>query len=35
MGAGFSVSNPNAVTTCGCGHSFRTSDSAGSAQSCH
>lgn len=35
MGAGFSVNNPNAVTTCGCGHSFRTAASAGSAQSCH
>ena len=35
MGAGFSVSNPNATTTCGCGHSFRTAGSAGSAQSCH
>ena len=35
MGAGFSVNNPNAVTTCGCGHSFRTSGSAGAAQSCH
>ena len=35
MGAGFSVSNPNATTTCGCGHSFRTAGAAGSAQSCH
>lgn len=35
MGAGFSVHNPNAVSTCGCGHSFRTSGSAGQAQSCH
>jgi iron-sulfur cluster assembly protein len=35
MGAGFSVNNPNAVTTCGCGHSFRTAGSAGAAQSCH
>ena len=35
MGAGFSVNNPSAVTTCGCGHSFRTAASAGSAQSCH
>ena len=35
MGAGFSVNNPHAVTTCGCGHSFRTAGSAGSAQSCH
>jgi iron-sulfur cluster assembly protein len=35
MGAGFSVNNPNAVTTCGCGHSFRTSASSGSPQACH
>lgn len=25
MGGGFVVNNPNAVTTCGCGESFRTS----------
>lgn len=24
MGSGFSVKNPNAVGTCGCGHSFST-----------
>ncbi len=35
MGAGFSVNNPNAVSQCGCGHSFRTAGSAGHAQSCH
>jgi iron-sulfur cluster assembly protein len=35
MGAGFSVNNPNAVSQCGCGHSFRTAGSAGYAQSCH
>lgn len=23
MGGGFSIQNPNAVATCGCGHSFR------------
>jgi iron-sulfur cluster assembly protein len=27
MGGGFRIDNPNAVSTCGCGHSFRTSDS--------
>ena len=27
MGGGFAVNNPNAVTTCGCGHSFQTEDS--------
>ena len=34
MGAGFTVNNPNAVTGCGCGSSFRTSDDAGQAKSC-
>ena len=34
MGAGFTVNNPNAVSTCGCGHSFRTSDEGGSARGC-
>jgi iron-sulfur cluster assembly protein len=34
MGAGFTVNNPNAVSTCGCGHSFRTSGDAGAARSC-
>jgi iron-sulfur cluster assembly protein len=24
MGSGFKVENPQAVSTCGCGHSFRT-----------
>jgi len=28
MGGGFRIENPNAVATCGCGHSFRTQDSA-------
>lgn len=27
MGGGFRIDNPNAVTTCGCGHSFRTASS--------
>jgi iron-sulfur cluster assembly protein len=27
MGGGFRIDNPNAVSTCGCGHSFRTSGS--------
>ena len=34
MGGGFTIHNPNAVRTCGCGHSFQTSDSAGEAKSC-
>lgn len=24
MGGGFAIDNPNAVSTCGCGHSFRS-----------
>lgn len=32
MGGGFKVDNPNAVSTCGCGHSFRTEGSAGAAE---
>ena len=35
MGAGFTVYNPNAVSSCGCGHSFQTADHAGQAQKCH
>jgi len=34
MGAGFTVNNPNAVSACGCGSSFRTNDEAGSPRSC-
>lgn len=34
MGAGFTVNNPNAVASCGCGSSFRTEDSAGSPCAC-
>src|SRR5512133_3121830 len=34
MGAGFTVNNPNAVSGCGCGSSFRTAEEAGSARSC-
>ncbi len=34
MGAGFTVNNPNAVSACGCGSSFRTADDAGQARSC-
>jgi iron-sulfur cluster assembly protein len=35
MGAGFTVNNPNAVSGCGCGSSFRTAESAGSPGGCH
>ena len=35
MGAGFTVNNPNAVSACGCGSSFRTAESAGQPGACH
>ncbi len=43
MGGGFKIDNPNAVSSCGCGHSFKTKDSAstdegascGSGCGCH
>jgi len=31
MGGGFRIENPNAVSSCGCGSSFKTKDSGGSA----
>ena len=39
MGGGFRIDNPNAVSSCGCGHSFRTSgessaESSGGCGSC-
>jgi iron-sulfur cluster assembly accessory protein len=39
MGGGFRIDNPNAVSQCGCGHSFKTSgqseeESAGGCGSC-
>ena len=34
MGAGFTVNNPNAVSGCGCGSSFRTAESAGIPGGC-
>jgi iron-sulfur cluster assembly accessory protein len=38
MGSGFKIENPNAVSTCGCGSSFRTKDEADASEagcSCH
>ncbi len=32
MGGGFSIQNPNAVASCGCGNSFRTSEAQSSAE---
>ncbi len=34
MGAGFTVNNPNAVSSCGCGHSFKTAEDSGEAKGC-
>jgi iron-sulfur cluster assembly accessory protein len=34
MGAGFTVLNPNAVSSCGCGHSFESAQGGGDAHSC-
>jgi iron-sulfur cluster assembly protein len=34
MGGGFTIRNPNAVSTCGCGQSFRTANDSGSPCSC-
>lgn len=34
MGGGFSINNPNAVRTCGCGQSFRAADDEGSPEVC-
>ena len=33
MGGGFRIENPNAVSACGCGHSFRTSGQQATAAS--
>jgi len=35
MGGGFSIKNPNAVSTCGCGHSFRTEGAPASESAEH
>ncbi|MBI3976463.1 MAG: iron-sulfur cluster insertion protein ErpA [Armatimonadetes bacterium] len=34
MGEGFTLRNPNAVSTCGCGHSFTTAEDPGEAEPC-
>jgi len=34
MGEGFTLRNPNAVSTCGCGHSFTTAEDPGEADPC-
>jgi iron-sulfur cluster assembly accessory protein len=32
MGGGFKIENPNAVSSCGCGHSFRAEEGEGSEE---
>ncbi len=34
FGEGFTVRNPNAVSTCGCGHSFKTRHAEGRPEPC-
>ena len=34
FGGGFTIRNPNAVRTCGCGQSFRTADEEGEPEDC-
>ncbi|WP_309122696.1 iron-sulfur cluster assembly accessory protein [Paenibacillus sp.] len=34
MGGGFTMNNPNAIATCGCGSSFRTKEEAGVPGEC-
>lgn len=34
MGGGFTINNPNAVASCGCGSSFKTATDAGQAEKC-
>lgn len=34
MGGGFTIDNPNAIATCGCGSSFRTATNAGTPEDC-
>jgi iron-sulfur cluster assembly protein len=34
MGSGFKIENPNAISTCGCGSSFRTNDGEASGGGC-
>jgi iron-sulfur cluster assembly protein len=35
MGGGFALRNPNAVSTCGCGQSFKAAGEGGTAKACH
>ena len=34
MGGGFTIENPNAIATCGCGSSFKTATNVGTPEEC-
>jgi len=34
MGGGFTIENPNAIASCGCGSSFRTAKKEGTPENC-
>ncbi|EEL37967.1 hypothetical protein bcere0020_46140 [Bacillus cereus Rock3-29] len=34
LGGGFTIDNPNAIASCGCGSSFRTATNAGKPEEC-
>jgi iron-sulfur cluster assembly protein len=34
MGGGFTIENPNAIASCGCGSSFRTATQTGTPEEC-
>jgi iron-sulfur cluster assembly protein len=34
MGGGFTIENPNAIASCGCGSSFRTAEVSGTPEEC-
>nr|WP_257349738.1 iron-sulfur cluster insertion protein ErpA [Pseudalkalibacillus decolorationis] len=34
MGGGFTIDNPNAIASCGCGSSFKTATNAGTPEEC-
>ncbi len=34
MGGGFTINNPNAIMSCGCGSSFRTNETVGAPDKC-
>jgi iron-sulfur cluster assembly protein len=34
MGGGFTIENPNAIASCGCGSSFKTATAAGTPEEC-